>query len=379
MSTRVSDSSKPVVAILTTSDRAKLFRGNRNNFRDIIRTGKEMGYLVYVVTVRDLKLEDKMVNGYVPSASGKLWYSIPVPLPQVIYNRIPNRKDEEKVPVARKIAECLSHPEIQLYNPEFFNKWKLFEWLKESKATSRHVPKTRRLSGPRTLAAMLAKHDGLYLKPESGKAGKGIMRIQYNEAAPLPFRLQIQTGKKNATYKTASLDLLWNRVKREKGTSRYIVQQAIQLAHYHGRPFDLRALLQKNGKGNWTVTGIGARLAGARSITTHVPRGGSVEEPVAMLEPTFGADRTAAILQEVSTNALLIARQIERASQLTLGEMSMDLGVDEAGHLWFFEANSRPMKFDEPAIRKLSLERIFHYSQHLSRQTKDPLQRKQTP
>lgn len=53
-----------------------------------------------------------------------------------------------------------------------------------------------------------------------------------------------------------------------------------------------------------------------------------------------------------------------------LGEMSMDLGVDENGGLWFFEANSRPMKFDEPAIRKLSLERIFHYGQHLARQFK---------
>lgn len=53
-----------------------------------------------------------------------------------------------------------------------------------------------------------------------------------------------------------------------------------------------------------------------------------------------------------------------------LGEMSMDLGVDEEGGLWFFEANSRPMKFDEPAIRKLSLERIFQYSHHLARQGK---------
>ncbi|MNO08507.1 hypothetical protein D3C81_2311920 [compost metagenome] len=50
--------------------------------------------------------------------------------------------------------------------------------------------------------------------------------------------------------------------------------------------------------------------------------------------------------------------------------MYMHLGVDEEGGLWFFEANSRPMKFDEPAIRKLSLERIFQYCQHLARQNK---------
>lgn len=370
MNTRSPDPTKPVIAILTTSDRMKQFRGNRNNFRDIIRTGKEMGYLAYVVTVRDLKFEERTVNGYVPSASGKIWYSVPMPLPQVIYNRIPNRDEEEKAPVARKIAECLEHPEIKMYNPNFFNKWNLFEWLKESKATSRHVPKTRRLRSSKTLIAMLKHHDSLYLKPENGKAGKGIMRLKYRADVSLPYRLQIQSGKKNTTYKAASMDRLWARINREKGISQYIVQQAIGLATHRGRPFDLRVLLQKNGRGIWAVTGIGARLAGARSITTHVPRGGSIEEPESMLEGTFGTERASAILKNIPTTALLIARQIERASGAMLGEMSMDLGVDEEGSLWFFEANSRPMKFDEPAIRKLSLERIFHYSQHLARQSK---------
>ncbi|WP_342565337.1 YheC/YheD family protein [Paenibacillus sp. FSL R7-0345] len=370
MNTRSPDSGKPVIAILTTSDRLKQFRGNRHNFRDIIRTGKEMGYLVYVVTVRDLKFEEQTVNGFIPSPSGKLWYSVPMPLPQVIYNRIPNRNEEEKAPVARKVAECLEHESIQMYNPSFFNKWNLFEWLKESKATVKHVPKTRRLRSAATLVAMLKNHDSLYLKPENGKAGKGIMRIKYVPEASLPFRLQIQGGKKNITYKAASIDRLWARIRREKGISQYIAQQAIGLATHRGRPFDLRVLLQKNGRGAWAVTGIGARLAGVRSITTHVPRGGSIEEPASMLEGTFGTERAALILKNVPTTALLIARQIERASGAMLGEMSMDLGVDEEGGLWFFEANSRPMKFDEPAIRKLSLERIFQYSQHLARQGK---------
>lgn len=370
MNSRIPDPSKPVIAILTTSDRLQHFRGNRQNFRDIIRTGKEMGYLVYVVTVRDLRLEEPVVTGYVPSANGKLWVAVPVPRPQVIYNRIPNREEEEKAPVVRKIAECLEHPDIQLYNPCFFNKWNLFEWLKESKATARHVPKTRRLRSAATLTAMLKNHDSLYLKPEKGKAGKGIMRLRYRPDTLLPFRLQIQSGKKNTTYKAASVERLWARIGRAKGTSRYIVQQAIGLAGYQGRPFDLRVLLQKNGRGAWAVTGIGARLAGARSITTHVPRGGSIEDPSTMLEGTFGTEQAGDILKNVSTTALLVARQIERASGFMLGEMSMDLGVDEQGGVWFFEANSRPMKFDEPAIRKLSLERIFQYGLHLSRQTK---------
>ncbi|MRN52993.1 YheC/YheD family protein [Paenibacillus monticola] len=370
MNTRIPDGSKPVIAILTTSDKQRQFCGNRNNFRDIIRTGKELGYLVYVVTVRDLKLDERIVNGYVPSPSGRVWYNIPVPLPQIIYNRIPTREREEREPVVRKIAQCLEHPDMHLYNPFFFNKWDLFEWLKGSRATTKHIPKTRRLRSSNTLTTMLKNHASLYLKPEDGKAGKGIMRLRYRSDVSLPYRLQIQSDKRNLTYKAASMDRLWARIGKEKGATHYIVQQAIELATHRGRPFDLRVLLQKNGRGAWAVTGIGARLAGARSITTHVPRGGSIEEPASMLEGTFGPERAATILKNVPTTALLIARQIERASDSILGEMSMDLGVDEEGGLWFFEANSRPMKFDEPAIRKLSLERIFQYSQHLARQPK---------
>ncbi|MFD1908305.1 YheC/YheD family protein [Paenibacillus rhizoplanae] len=338
MNSRIPDPSKPVIAILTTSDRLQQFRGNRSNFRDIIRTGREMGYMVYVITVRDLKLNEQIVSGYVPSASGKLWYAIPVPLPQVIYNRIPNREEEEKAPVARKIAECLEHPEISLYNPSFFNKWNLFEWLKESKATSRHVPKTRRMRSAATLTAMLKNHESLYLKPEKGKAGKGIMRLRYRPDTLLPYRLQIQSGKKNTTYKAASVERLWARIGREKkGPPATLSSKPSCLPDTGAAPFDLRVLLQKNGRGAWAVTGIGARLAGARSITTHVPRGGSIEDPSSMLEGTFGAEQAALILKDVSTTALLVARQIERASSNMLGEMSMDLGVDEEGAVWFLK------------------------------------------
>ncbi|MCL6602758.1 MAG: YheC/YheD family protein [Paenibacillus sp.] len=368
MNTRVPGENKPVIAILTTSDKERKFCGNRNNFRDIIKVGRDLGYFVYVVTVRDLKLDSRVITGFVPIPGGKLWSSIPVPLPQIIYNRIPTRELEEKPLIARKIAQCLERPDIVLYNPFFFNKWHLFEWLKGSRATSKHVPQTKRLRSSRTLSSMLKYHNSLYLKPENGKAGKGIMRLMYRSDAILPYRLQIQGGKRNLTYKAASLERLWTRIGKEKGTEMYIVQQAIELTTHRGRPFDLRVLLQKNGRGSWGVTGIGARLAGARSITTHVPRGGSIEEPASMLEGTFGNERAAAILRSVPTTALLIARQIERACERTLGEMSMDLGVDESGGLWFFEANSRPMKFDEPAIRKLSLERIFQYSQYLAQQ-----------
>jgi len=110
---------------------------------------------------------------------------------------------------------------------------------------------------------------------------------------------------------------------------------------------------------------MGARLAGQLSITTHVPRGGKIENPVKLLQDSFGQKQATIILKKVEEAAILIATQIEQASDALLAEMSMDVGVDKHGELWFFEANSKPMKFDEPHIRKKSLQRIFQYGQFL--------------
>lgn len=44
----------------------------------------------------------------------------------------------------------------------------------------------------------------------------------------------------------------------------------------------------------------------------------------------------------------------------------MDLGIDKNGDIWFFEANAKPMEFDEPNIRQTSLLRLLQYFRYLS-------------
>ncbi|OPA80863.1 endospore coat-associated protein [Paenibacillus selenitireducens] len=362
------EGTKPVVAILTIEDDELMFRGNRDNFIDILRVGQELNYPVYIVTVKDLKPNMPKIRGYTYNFEQEVWAPQWFPLPNVIYNRIPLREDEMTPAVQNKIQECLVHPDIKLYNPYFFNKWQLFEWLKKSKSTKPHIPNTHRLTKSLELSKLLHRHSYLYLKPESGKAGVGIMMVKYQPNRTLPFRLKIQDKKKSISYKCSSLQKLWMRIKKETGSTHYIVQQGIELASIDKRPFDLRVLIQKNRKGHWEVTGIGARMAGSLSITTHVPRGGSIEDPEKLLIAAFGLDSPKRILARAKNTALIIARQLERGSGYMLGEMSMDMGVDQQGHIWFFEANSKPMKFDEPHIRKRSIERIFQYSTYLTRQ-----------
>ncbi len=359
---------KPVFAILTVEDDIQLFRGNRSNFADIIRAGSQHGFTVYVVTTRQLKLSRTRIMGYSYSEDSETWYKGQFPLPDIVYNRVPMREDEMLPDVRKKIAACLKHPTIRLFNPAFFNKWSLFEWLNLSKSTRPYIPATRKLVSRIGLRRMLQQHPFLYLKPISGKAGVGIMSVRVHPDKPHPYRLKMQQKRKSRTYRCSTLSSLWLQIKKQSAGEAYIAQQGIELAAVSDRQFDLRALLQKNQRGQWDITGIGARVAGTTSITTHVPRGGSIEDPEKMLVGSFGTEQARKLMVKAKNAALLIARQIERSSGQVLGEMSMDLGVDRTGGVWFFEANSKPMKFDEPHIRQKSLERIFQYGQYLLKQ-----------
>lgn len=362
---------RPILAILTMDDEVEQFRGNRNNFIDLIRTGYEMGVSVCVITVKDLKPRNKRMIGHIYNVETNTWSQQWIATPHVIYNRIPNRQDEARPEVQLTLQACLKNPHIRLFNPMFFNKWTLFEWLNNARTTAKYIPITRKMTNCAELETVLKTYPTVYLKPIRGKAGKGIMKLQraYLRQLRKPeFRLSVQETKGSLIIKSTTLSQLWNKVQEQmEDDEEYIIQQGITLSRYKRRPFDLRVLVQKNAKGEWDLTGIGARLAGKLSITTHVPRGGSIDDPEKLLASGFGIEGARKILVRTKKASLAIARQIEKKSGHLLGEMSMDLGIDTGGNIWFFEANSKPMKFDEPPIRKKSLERIIHYSLHLIR------------
>ncbi|OCT11673.1 endospore coat-associated protein [Paenibacillus pectinilyticus] len=358
---------RPTLAILTVKDSSRVFRGNLDNFLDLIATGERYGLDVYVVTTKDFSLSSSELYGYRYHHAAKKWSRELVPAPQVVYNRIPYRKMEMRPEVQQTIQACKRSTSVHLFNPSFFNKWTLFSWLNNAKESKPYMPDTLQLTEASDITKLSQKHPVLYLKPVKGKAGKGIMRIDQVQpkTSSGQFRLSRQEDKKMVYSYHNSMDELWNEWNRHRGSHDYIVQQGIALTRYKDRAYDLRALIQKTSKGNWSVSGIGARVAGKLSITTHVPRGGSIDEPQKLLTHAFGSKEAKNILQRVRKAVVTLATQIEKSSGSPLGEMSMDIGVDTSGHIWFFEANSKPMKFDEPRIRRKSLDRIILYSLHL--------------
>ena len=353
----------PFIAILT-SDGHRTFRGNRKNFIDLIRMGRKMGVTIFVLTPSGIQPGKSTVRGYIhrSSKSGDHFTPATLPMPDVVYNRIPTRDAEQRKSEQKALQYLGKTMGIPLFNSGFFNKWSLYQLLRKSSELSELVPATGKWDIDKPPFHILQRFRTVYLKPNDGLAGNGMIRISRKNPG---FEVILQTLKEKKRFQAGDMTSLLKLLRRVAGTRPYVWQQGIPLATFRGRPFDLRILLQKGGSGRWGVTGIGIRVAGPDAISTHVPMGGTIENRQTVLKTVFG-DRYREVIRRIEETALRIARHIERSREGRIGEMSIDMGIEKNGRLWFFEANAKPMKFDEPDIRERSLKRLIQYSLYLS-------------
>jgi hypothetical protein len=354
----------PLVGILTAQGSRHPFTGVKSNFIDIIKTGKRKGAIVFVFTPESIDWKKERIEGYLYHQGQRSWIKVLFPIPNVVYNRISTRNFEDEPESQRCITRLQQFSGVTLFNPHFFNKEELFSILEKSPTLATNLPKTASLRSVQDLQDMLQSFKHVYLKPTQGKAGSGIIKVSYDPTSH-KYQLYVQKKQFSKPRQTKSISKLWTAARKHLISSPYIVQQGISLAQINGCPFDCRTLVQKDKQGIWQVTGLGIRVAGANRITTHVPRGGRIEAPDTVLGQIFPLPKAKEIQDNVKKLALAIAEDLDRHYS-HLGEMSMDIGVDKDGELWFFEANSKPMKFDEPNIRQKSLENIISYSQYLT-------------
>lgn len=348
---------RPILGILTAGQGP--IPGNREMFRFVQTACREAGLTAYVFTPAQVNWSRGVVKGY-RYLQGR-WRAGQFPLPQVVYNRVPNRKLEESAEV-RLVKRRLRAKGIPYYNACYLNKYDLYRILQTDPAMQPYLPWTRLVRGRADIQLGLKQFGSVYLKPRHAFAGKGILLVSMRSNG---WSLRHRQGGKNTEIKGTSLAELWSQLAKQMGGKSYIVQQAISLAHYKGRSFDVRLLAQKNGAGQWQVSGMGVRVAGKGSITTHVPNGGYIAAAAGVFPTVFAADANK-VLGNVSRLAMLVAPKVEQGYRGLFGEMSMDIGLDTKGHPWFFEANAKPMRFDEKGIRQIGLKTLVSFVQHLA-------------
>jgi len=288
-----------------------------------------------------------------PSVDALRWRRGTFPLPHAVYNRISRRRTEGSR-ACQRLFERLSR-RAPLFNPGFLGKCEVHQWLSSSPA-SRFLPATLAYEGPPSLFEAVRRFGAAVVKPDRGSLGR---RIACVEPRGRRFLVRFNADRGTTERLLLSATELAEFARRWYPPGSALVQERVPLLLWKGRPFDLRALLQRLPGGVWSLTGAAGRLAPEGGVTTHTLRGGE-RVPLAQLQAGLGhliprRDQLEAALAEC-------AQAIETARGARFFEFSFDVGLTAEGRLCVFEANAKPFPFDEEDVRTAAAARLFAFA-----------------
>ncbi|MFD0871880.1 MULTISPECIES: YheC/YheD family endospore coat-associated protein [Paenibacillus] len=344
----------------------------------LIRHGNRLGLDVYVITPSSSMSEGTGMIGYRYSAAAGTWSEEPVPLPDLVYDRVFQKDARGLLRYRSSLVELRRKQDFILLGNGLPGKWKVHQALLREPGLRRLVPRTVRLQDASLLVSWFRSCPSAFLKPDSGTQGKGAIRIIKQEDSGLYYLEGRDFNNKPFAHKFHSVNDLVSWVRRF-ASRRYLLQPNLNLISRSGDVYDVRSLVQKNGEGRWTLTGMAVRRGSSGSVTANLHGGGSAEAAEPFLQEQFGTERgkeKCALLRSLS---LLIAEHLEGHFG-RLAELGIDFGVDQDGRIWLIEVNSKPgrsvfrLLCDEEA-RRNSLAYPMAYASYLLAQRGDHIWR----
>jgi len=270
----------------------------------------------------------------------RAWSASYVRLPKVVYDRAIFTKRSEKL-AAKSLLQRLRSLGVKVFNPAIGSKLAVYKYLASVPGVRHLLPPTEKVTNLGTVHRFLRKWGDVFVKPSVGTQGTGVLRIQKHRG-----RFTV-SGFTNNSDLIVCTDLDWNGLgsllKSTMGSRTYLVQKTVQPLKWLGSSADVRALVQKDGQGEWSVTGLAARVAHDSSSVCNLHRGGRT---LALAELCRGVKATAEIDPDLVEHKLCeasmaVARALEKRCPL-LGELGLDFIVSVDGSIWLIEANPRP-------------------------------------
>jgi len=151
----------------------------------------------------------------------------------------------------------------------------------QSSEISPLIPETVRFN-KENLKRLMLKYGMVYVKPENGTYGNGVMRVeQTRDSHGVGYKYQ--GGKKIKTF--GSFDKFYISLKQSTRGRSYLIQRGISLLKHGGQRFDIRVMVQLSPRGKWETTGLIGRVAERGKIVTNYHSGGKVTAIEKLLAP----------------------------------------------------------------------------------------------
>ncbi|MNI11172.1 Endospore coat-associated protein YheD [compost metagenome] len=233
------------------------------------------------------------------------------------------------------------------------SKWKKTKAIAVNSSIREHIPITKRMT-KESLKSMLEEYNMVYIKPDKGTFGNGVMRVERkghtdHEGAGY----QYQAGEKLKKFK--GFEAMYKSICKHKRKRKYLVQKGINLLKYKGNRFDLRVMVQQSPKRKWETTGVIGRVAHPKKIVTNFHSGGTLKPVGVLLNNYLSNNRKVPYIGKLKSLGLDVAKTMH-AHYRGVKEIGLDVALDKELKPWILEVNTRPDPF---IFRRLKNKRIF--------------------
>ena len=208
-----------------------------------------------------------------------------------------------------------------------------------------HLPATRPLKSEADFNTIVQRYGRAYVKNTARGAGAGVFLVRPGKRGGFRVHMHGKDPKRKSHDGTAVVSdfralmrMATAKVGRPWQPDRWLVQQPIRLAQFRGRPLDVRVNVQKDGFGRWCIAGHVVRIApDARSAVTRRGDYRSAEPVLKQLWPRRVQD----VIEAMNAVSVDACRLLERRLGF-MGDVGVDIALDEEARSWFIEANPRP-------------------------------------
>ncbi|MFS0837338.1 YheC/YheD family protein [Paenibacillus sp. 1P03SA] len=365
------------LGVLTSPGREAPAGDSEPFFRRLSLHGAAEGIEVIVFPPDGISFEYETVDGFLYNPAESAWREGTFPLPAVLYDRCFCSSAAEQRLYRRQLNRLHGLPGIRFLGGGLRGKWDVQRLLAADPALAPHLPLTRRLTVMHRLEQWLELYEAAFLKPEGGMHGKGALHVYRSPGSDFPWSVR---GRDRANrpvrhdFGTAREMLSW--VRGFIGKRRYLLQQYLPLTAADGTAYDIRSLMQKDGRGLWKLTGMVVRSGGPGSVTSNLHGGGTAREAEAFLKEQFPARASGRLMKTLSVLSHRIALILE-SSHGRLAELGIDFGVCRDGRIHILEVNSKPgraafQSIDGGETARSAASNPVRYAAYLLRTQREP-------
>lgn len=329
--------------IETLSDGRVIVSDNSVFFRSLSKNAGRYGAFACVIDPNQQDpavVESGMVDAYVLGNNNTLRH-VRIPIPDVSYDKEISKRSEVGEALYSKIEHHVVPEELKSVTVDKLK----FAELIQSNGLAANAPDTVGLRSVDDMVLFFQKNNSVILKPRFGQRGAGIIRVEKQSDGYVVRFAYGELDKKHdlVEKKVETLQEVFELTKDIRRDRKYIMQERIRFAKYKTtqdgktveRTPEIRVVVQRGIDGKARVSGMVVRLIDPQFTGEEY-----LEDPEVVLQQLFPGqeDKMLEVVRKlaVSTNSL-----IERAVRTPVGELSIDIGVQEDGKIVLIEANSK--------------------------------------